>query len=147
MRAAASALARALAEVAGVECRLCRDQQRFDIVRADRLQPLGTLQAIGDGIAAAGADIGPADLRMRLCFPDLFENGCGLADLVFAKQCLGGRKCCRHEIGGQLQRGQRIVSGTGRIAFELVVGARSQQHGALAVGGILINDTSDLLLV
>ncbi len=122
------------------------DEKGFDVVRALPFQPLGALQPVERGIAAAGPDIGLADLRMRGRFPGLFEDRGGLAHAAFAEQRLCGNEGGRNEIGGKLQRLQGVVAGTRRVAFQLLGGARRQEDGVQTVGFGLFDDAGGLLL-
>ncbi len=135
-----------LGEFLRVECCLGDDEKGFDVVRALPFQPLGALQPVERGIAAAGPDIGLADLRMRRRFPGLFEDRGGLAHAAFAEQRLCGNEGGRNEIGGKLQRLQGVVAGTRRVAFQLLGGARRQEDGVQTVGFGLFDDAGGLLL-
>jgi hypothetical protein len=91
---------------------------------------LGAFQPVDGGVAAAGADIGLADLRMRVGLPRLLENGGGLAQLVLAEQRLGGDDRRGLEIGREFQRMDGVVAGAGRIVSSFSVALASAARRA-----------------
>ncbi len=136
-----------LVEILRGQCCLRHGKERFDIVWLQALQPLGALQPVDRRIAAAGADIKLGDLRVRLSLPDGFQNGGGLAQIVFAKIGLGGDKRCRHERLRQFQCGLCIVARTLRVDLELLFRLRGQKHGLQTLGFATLDDVGGLLLV